>query len=354
MVTLPIQSATFALDVWNARHDSQKVDLVFVIDCTASMGSYINQVQSNVSRISEKISRTAFDVHLALVEYRDHPPEDSSFVTNVHDFTSSVEEMKGWVQAMAASGGGDIPEAAADGLDAALHVSYRPSATKICVLVTDAPPHGLDLSGDSMPNGCPSGHDPLRTCRQMAEQGIILYCIGCEPALASYRDFFMGLSHITGGQYVKLNKANLLSQVIINATLEEVENENLMGYVDDHLLLEFQRNEHVTVDELANSLHDLLRLNGNRSMRVQVNGEEIEAVSALGRQVSFARSLSDARRLMAGHFVSRSQEGAASEVFDITSLDEVTPRQCERLVRRSLARQRREPSEHVDCEMQPN
>lgn len=87
--------ATAALDNWSPRHDSQKVDLAFVIDCTGSMGSYIRQAQKHISNIAETISRTAFNVHLALVEYRDHPPQDQTFVTNKHEFTSSVQEMKG-------------------------------------------------------------------------------------------------------------------------------------------------------------------------------------------------------------------------------------------------------------------
>ena len=41
----------------------------------------------------------------------------------------------GWVDQMSAGGGGDIPEAVADGLDAALNLSFRPEATKICVLI---------------------------------------------------------------------------------------------------------------------------------------------------------------------------------------------------------------------------
>lgn len=83
------------------------------------------------------------------------------------------------------------------------------------ITTADAPPHGLDPTGthDEMPEGCPSNHDPVRICREMAEKGIILYCVGCEPALAAYKDFFMGLSHITGGQYVSLRRAQSLSKV---------------------------------------------------------------------------------------------------------------------------------------------
>ena len=77
----------------------------------------------------------------------------------------------------------------------------------------DAQPHGLNVAGDQIPDGCPLNYDPVAICHQMAARGIILYCVGCEPSLRTYRDFFMGLSLITGGQYIRLQQAKLLSQV---------------------------------------------------------------------------------------------------------------------------------------------
>ncbi len=82
-------------DMWSARHDSQQVDLAFVVDCTGSMGSYIAQTQRNITHIAETVTRTAFNVRLALVEYRDHPPQDNSYISRSHDFTHNVNEMKG-------------------------------------------------------------------------------------------------------------------------------------------------------------------------------------------------------------------------------------------------------------------
>lgn len=122
-------------DPWAAKHDHQKVDLAFVVDCTGSMGPYIKQTQNNIRNIVDQISRTAFNVRMALVEYRDHPPQDSSFVTRVHDFTTSVDDMKKWVDGMKASGGGDGPEAVADALDATSKLSFRSDSTKMCVLI---------------------------------------------------------------------------------------------------------------------------------------------------------------------------------------------------------------------------
>lgn len=91
--------------------------------------------------------------------------------------------MKQWLEQCSAQGGGDGPEAVADGLHAAIKLSWRPEATKICVLISDAPPHGLDPNGDGFPNGCPAGLDPLKIVREMAEKHITLYTVGVEPPI---------------------------------------------------------------------------------------------------------------------------------------------------------------------------
>jgi hypothetical protein len=54
------------------------LDLVFVMDCTGSMGSYISSATQNIRSIVEEIVVSEkSDVRLALVEYRDHPPQVS-------------------------------------------------------------------------------------------------------------------------------------------------------------------------------------------------------------------------------------------------------------------------------------
>ncbi len=58
-------------------------------------------------------------------------------MTRTHDFTESVKEMKKWLENCSAVGGGDEPEAVADGLQDALKLSWRQKSTKICVLIAD-------------------------------------------------------------------------------------------------------------------------------------------------------------------------------------------------------------------------
>ena len=65
-------------------------------------------ILQNIRAIVEDIvSKEKADVRLALIEYRDHPPQDSSFITRVNDFTASVRKMKQWLDTCSASGGKD-------------------------------------------------------------------------------------------------------------------------------------------------------------------------------------------------------------------------------------------------------
>jgi len=203
-----------------------QLDLVFMCDCTGSMDSYIHAAQQNICSIVERVvSSERAEVRFALVSYRDHPPEDSSYVTQVHAFTSDPAVMKSYVDTMSAAGGGDGPEAVTAALHDALHLPWRPHATKISILIADAPPHGIEPRGDGFPNGDPLSRDPLTIARKMAAEEITCYTVGCEPALGGYhnaRDFMCTLAEITGGQAIALGSAALLAEVIVNGSSEEI------------------------------------------------------------------------------------------------------------------------------------
>lgn len=59
-------------------------------------------------------------------------------------------------------------------MKAALDYEWRPRASRMCVLIADAPPHGLGEYGDGFSDGSPDGEDPLDLARQMANRGIAM------------------------------------------------------------------------------------------------------------------------------------------------------------------------------------
>jgi hypothetical protein len=128
-------------------------DLVFIQDCTGSQGSYISSATRNIETICDHIYTSGKlssreDLRIGLVAYRDHPPQDHTYVTKNFGFTSDPTQVHNWLSSLYASGGGDGPEAVTAGMAEALNMDWRQYATKMVVLIADAPPHGIGEYGD--------------------------------------------------------------------------------------------------------------------------------------------------------------------------------------------------------------
>lgn len=100
-------------------------------------------------------------LRFAIVSYRDHPPQDSSYVTNHLDFTDQYEAIE-YLKKLSAMGGGDEPEAAHDGLLLSAkklnwaEVSGTP-VLRYIFHIADAPPHGKEFLNPEPQEGCLCG-----------------------------------------------------------------------------------------------------------------------------------------------------------------------------------------------------
>jgi hypothetical protein len=95
------------------------------------------------------------ELRVGLVAFRDHPPQDHTFVTRNFGFTSDIAVMRQNLRRLVAKGGGDGPEAQTAALSDALNMDWRNGAIKIVILITDAPPHGIGEDKDGFPQGSP-------------------------------------------------------------------------------------------------------------------------------------------------------------------------------------------------------
>ena len=94
----------------------------------------------------------------------------------------------------------------------------------------------------------------------MAEKNITLYSVVCGSYAETYKDFFMAIAHVTGGQYVSLKDANLLSKVIIGGAREEMSLQQLMDEVNHEVMQEFHaRGETVDEDAMATRVKTTLK-----------------------------------------------------------------------------------------------
>lgn len=130
-------------------------DLVFVQDCTGSQGTYISSATKNIEAICAHIFESGRlqspeDLRVGIVAFRDHPPQDHTYITKNFGFSSDIAQVHKYLSTLYASGGGDGPEAVTAALAESLNMDWRPYATKMVVLIADAPPHGIGEYGDGI------------------------------------------------------------------------------------------------------------------------------------------------------------------------------------------------------------
>jgi len=118
----------------------RKVDVVFAVDTTGSMGGLLDGAKRTIWSIANQvkdIDKTA-DLRVGLVAYRDLGDE---YVTRDFALTDDLDAVFAELSAYQAGGGGDVPENVDAALYDAVHkMHWRDGAKKMIFLVGDAPP----------------------------------------------------------------------------------------------------------------------------------------------------------------------------------------------------------------------
>ena len=167
--------AGFALPAVSAEKPAPakkpKVEVVFCLDTTGSMGGLIDGAKAKVWAICNQIAggKPTPDLKVGLVAYRD---KGDDYITKVTDLTDDLDKVHAELKTFQAAGGGDIPEHVNQALYDAVHKikwSADKKTLKIIFLVGDAPPH-MDYKDDvKYPE----------TCKKAVEKDIIINTIQC-------------------------------------------------------------------------------------------------------------------------------------------------------------------------------
>ena len=204
------------------------VDLCFVIDTTGSMGLFIQEAKQQLLDTMRLLSAdSGIALQVGLVEYRDHPPQDRSFVTRVYPLTAKLQQMQHNINQLQADGGGDFPEAVYDGIqDAAQKIKWRPNSCRFILLVGDAPPHGFqtDRSFDGYTHTesarYPNGLTVQSVTATAEEQRVTVYAL-CMGNQQSTVQSFQAIATGTGGECVRASNAkDVISKMVAMLTNE--------------------------------------------------------------------------------------------------------------------------------------
>lgn len=124
-------------------NETGKVDIVFVIDATGSMGDDIANVKDNVAAFSRQLIGSGLDIRLCIIDYRDITEGEETFIHTVNGshWITEMDTVIDQLYIIDAEGGGDYDETLIDALgivadDEQMH--WRSDANRFAFVLTDA------------------------------------------------------------------------------------------------------------------------------------------------------------------------------------------------------------------------
>ena len=182
----------------------RRADVVFVLDTTGSMAEVIGAVKDSINKVAEVYLESNILIRLSLIEFRDRVEAASKgnhefenrvdgpnlptlrvarFKTDENSststFTRDFDAFKAAVSELVADGGGPLEESSLDALAIASMSEWKEGATRILILLTDAPPHIPDYEMKSA----------THTASKLTEQGIDQMFVLCPSReIDEYRE----------------------------------------------------------------------------------------------------------------------------------------------------------------------
>ncbi len=174
-----------------------KVEVVFVLDTTGSMGGMLETAKEKIWSIAASLASapSAPQVRIGLVAYRDR---GDNYVTQVTDLSSDLDNMNAHLMDYQAAGGGDGPESVNEALhDALTKISWSqdPDTYRTIFLVGDAPPH-MDYNEVQFP----------AILEEARQQGILVNAIQCGESSAT-RKTWQEIASLGQGRFFQVEQS---------------------------------------------------------------------------------------------------------------------------------------------------
>jgi uncharacterized protein YegL len=215
---------TIDLTFSSAVHNSPlTVEICFVMDCTGSMGSWIQACKQHIKAIADGIQKDMKEkydkdsaLRMAFVAYRDYNDSNRFDLIDFHQ-TPNLGPVEAKIASQQATGGADECEDVQGGLDKALKLNWTKDgssrAAQILVWVGDAPGHTLFCSGgtagDSYPGGLPDVPLMENLIQQIKNRGLFLLL---SDFTANVQTMLKNIEAI----YKRDNKENMVKRVKLN------------------------------------------------------------------------------------------------------------------------------------------
>ena len=193
---------------------SQGLDLVFLVDTTASMESFLRSAKRTCNRIITDLSALVPNTRMGVVAYRDH---GDLYVTKSIPISSDRFAILNFLEGLEARGGGDVPEAILDAVEFALdELPWRQKTHRVLLIIADAPPHPEDMAKLRM---------RIRSATRSSKSSMVISTIftgrgQLQPARqAEAEKALREIAAMGGGEFAHLDNSNQVVSQLINMTL---------------------------------------------------------------------------------------------------------------------------------------
>lgn len=205
----------------NPNQKPAKIQVVFALDCTGSMGGLIQAAKDKIWSIATGLSQTQSnsDISFGFVFYRDR---GDAFVTKQVALTSDMDLAYRELMDMRAAGGGDTPESVNQALFEAINQfqwDSSESVYKVVFLVGDAPPQ-MNYQDDVKYE---------KTCYNAVKKDIVINTVQCGK-MHETTPIWQDIAQRAGGEYIQLEQSG--SEVVIRCPHDK-EISRLMGVIDE-------------------------------------------------------------------------------------------------------------------------
>lgn len=210
---------TAVLEVYldTAQNAEKKLDLMFVIDTTGSMGDEIMYLQKELEDVIKRVEaqNANIPVRLSCNFYRDL---EDDYVVRSNQFSSDIASQLILLNAEYADGGGDYEEAVELALeDAVNNHAWDDDSIKLMFMVLDAPPHNTDEVKAQL----------KATITDAVAKGIRIIPIASSGVDKSTEFLLRTFAMTTGGTYTFLTDHSGIGGSHIEPTIGDYEVENL-------------------------------------------------------------------------------------------------------------------------------
>jgi hypothetical protein len=180
-----------------------KLDLLFIVDITGSMGGFISDAQARMKTMLSKLAESHdLDLKVGLSLYRDHASQGDHFVTITFDLMDD-DKIQDTINRIEVGGGGDYPEAVLDGIINGMEdMSWREGSRRIAFLIGDAPAHGMYYDEAC----CQCGKTWGDAVVSVEKNEAVVYSV-LLGGQSEARDNFRTIANYTGGFLVESDNA---------------------------------------------------------------------------------------------------------------------------------------------------